>query len=314
VLQRLRTANDIRAALEDLPETLDETYERILGLISSQDRKIARMALCFLCAKEKLPGPGVDHIYHNILIPLVFDNWDYRPEVPHHLFSDLETLKDVCGCLITVLDVKVSLAHFTVEEFLFSRRLQENKNSAISFFALSWNTCKTTVMAATLRGAINYIEPHTPIKGKKGLFNLLDDLLMFGVYMVMSWEREVIQAGLQNLVFEFLNPTAAHYRQFYGILPKYKPPKGISKSPDALTLEVLKILRLHDLAKIFCELKGWSEEGGNTCDERLDENMNGLLVAASEVRNEAQILEEYRNLLRVESIGVVMETIATRKR
>ncbi|KAF2469240.1 uncharacterized protein BDR25DRAFT_263686 [Lindgomyces ingoldianus] len=54
VLQRKRTEADLRKAITELPETLDETYERILLNIPNDDWAIARKALTWICAHEKL--------------------------------------------------------------------------------------------------------------------------------------------------------------------------------------------------------------------------------------------------------------------
>jgi hypothetical protein len=47
-LERLNFIKDIRKAVQDLPETLDETYERILGNIPPQNQILAHRALQLL--------------------------------------------------------------------------------------------------------------------------------------------------------------------------------------------------------------------------------------------------------------------------
>lgn len=113
-------------ALGDLPETLFDTYERILG--TTQERAFARTALTLICSNTtniKSADVLVQASLHNVQHGII------------HKYTT-ETLKDILGCLIKTTDIKkrptslfrrdeevmplqkVSFAHYTVREFLFA--------------------------------------------------------------------------------------------------------------------------------------------------------------------------------------------------
>ncbi|KAF1951136.1 hypothetical protein CC80DRAFT_386702, partial [Byssothecium circinans] len=133
ILQRKRREDEIRKALKELPETLDETYERILLEIPREDWQVARSALLWICAHDDLPFKM--NIPSRCLVPAIV----YKTPSSH--FYDLDALQEICGCLINValsefgtIEIKtVSLAHYTVREYLYSDRISR---TLVSFFSL----------------------------------------------------------------------------------------------------------------------------------------------------------------------------------
>lgn len=113
----------MRLALRSLPETLDETYERIFLSIQPTYEEFARNVLITICAHDELSGHPdfVANLTATTLVSLVSGS--------HSRFLTPEgLLKSVCGCLITIhKDEQVSLAHYTVREYLFSKRIQASK-------------------------------------------------------------------------------------------------------------------------------------------------------------------------------------------
>ncbi|KAI1384637.1 uncharacterized protein F4822DRAFT_445952 [Hypoxylon trugodes] len=118
----------IRETLADLPETLFDTYERILNDIPREQRDFAHTALVLICsntANIKCAEVLVQACLHNVRYGAM------------HMYS-VGTLRDTLGCLIKVTDLKkklptvfrrddevlphqkVSIAHYTVREFLFA--------------------------------------------------------------------------------------------------------------------------------------------------------------------------------------------------
>lgn len=138
VLQRLRSQADVRRALLNLPKTLDETYERVFQLLAEEDREFVRLALIIIC------GNNDSHPMHmpvEVLlkaIAYILDGHNAVHEDDQIAVEDYETLRDRCGCLISVTvhgDVNYAfLAHYTVKEYLYSSRIAE---SSVSHFALS---------------------------------------------------------------------------------------------------------------------------------------------------------------------------------
>lgn len=55
-------------------------------------------------------------------------------------------------------------AHFTVKEFLFSPRLQHNRNERLHFFALTPDVVTLTTLTAMMTGALAY--QHTPKRAR----------------------------------------------------------------------------------------------------------------------------------------------------
>ena len=134
ILQRKRGEDEIRKALNELPETLDETYERILLEIPHEDWPVARSALLWICAHDDLPFQ-INLSGHCLVTAIV-----YGTSSSH--FYDLSALQEICGCLINVAleeshnltILTVSLAHYTVREYLYSDRIPR---TSVSFFTLN---------------------------------------------------------------------------------------------------------------------------------------------------------------------------------
>ena len=64
-------------------------------------------------------GPIFTHFLQELAISALDDREDDDPQ--QHFYTR-DTLRDRCGCLITISDYHVSLAHYTVSEFLWSDR------------------------------------------------------------------------------------------------------------------------------------------------------------------------------------------------
>ncbi|KAK3989069.1 hypothetical protein QBC44DRAFT_95226 [Cladorrhinum sp. PSN332] len=146
ILRRLNQQRAVRKALRELPETLDETYERILCSIPDESRPLAFRALAILCS---------NHSSHRWTAELIRDAvlWGdpscEDSDLDDEIF-DIDALHEVCVCLTkiepdltsesihqptaltpeTFLSMRWSyrgrrilLAHYTVKEFLMSDRI-----------------------------------------------------------------------------------------------------------------------------------------------------------------------------------------------
>jgi hypothetical protein len=122
----------IRHALNELPETLDETYERTLREIKSTNWEFARrlflcVAVAFrpLCAEELAEFLAFDFEAG----PITKFRQDWRLEDP------LEAVLSTCSTLLALVNVDnssvIQFSHFSVKEFLTSTRFGE-KPDAIS--------------------------------------------------------------------------------------------------------------------------------------------------------------------------------------
>ncbi|KAF2106329.1 hypothetical protein BDV96DRAFT_654718 [Lophiotrema nucula] len=163
-----KTPTQARKVLEDLPETLDDTYERIFEEIPRDDRAIARSALRWICGHADLP------FYHGIpaycLLSATFGTGaSLNPDSISDSY-EFEHLHDILGCLIQVELVgesvrhndsneyrfhAVALAHYTVQEFLLSDRIQRG---SASYFALRKDDCARDMLVAVLEQQSHFSE------------------------------------------------------------------------------------------------------------------------------------------------------------
>ena len=117
----------VRGILEDLPETLDETYERVLKDINKANRDHARRLL--QCLTVALRPLRVEELAEVLAIdfnapahggiPQLNPNWRWAD---HH-----QAVLSTCSSLIAIVDdgesKVVQFSHFSVKEFLTSDRL-----------------------------------------------------------------------------------------------------------------------------------------------------------------------------------------------
>ena len=115
----------IRRALDHLPESLDETYDRILKGIPRGRQEYAQ--LLFQCVAESIRPLRVEELADILAIefeaggelPRYHMNW--RPDNPE------EEVISICSSLITIVDIDgsrvVRFSHFSVKEYLTSERL-----------------------------------------------------------------------------------------------------------------------------------------------------------------------------------------------
>jgi hypothetical protein len=162
-------------AIKSLPKTIWETYETILLEIPDEDWHTARTALRWIMGTADLPlGPG------RIRAICVSDAVLKQGPNETHAPSDIQApstchehdfLKDILGCLIELVDSdvvdphnhqmgvsyfydidsicshEVSLAHYTIQEFLFSHQV---KTSRVRYFAMSQDDYAQEILETAL--------------------------------------------------------------------------------------------------------------------------------------------------------------------
>ncbi len=125
----------IRQALDELPASLDETYERILQGIPSQKREHAhRLFQCLIASSRPLKVQELAEIFaiqfDSRIATRLEEGW--RPE-------DAEgAVLSACSSLVSVVKVEdlqiVQFSHFSVNEFLTSDRLATSTATNIRYF------------------------------------------------------------------------------------------------------------------------------------------------------------------------------------
>ncbi|KAH9165606.1 hypothetical protein EDB89DRAFT_2008573 [Lactarius sanguifluus] len=138
----------IRGALDELPRTLDATYERTLQDIDEEKRGYAhRLLQCIAVASRPL---RVDELAEFLAVdfdaggtPTLVVDW--RPENPGN------AVLSTCSSLIAVVTVDgspvVQFSHFSVQEFLMSSRLA---TGCVSHYYISLEPAHTIVAQACL--------------------------------------------------------------------------------------------------------------------------------------------------------------------
>ena len=114
----------IQCALDELPETLDETYDRMLQSIDKEKREFAHGI--FQCLTVSVRPLRAEEVVEVLVIPQGSEtmpefNADWRPE------DAKEAILSMCSTLVSIVDVNglkvVQFSHFTVKEYLTSNRL-----------------------------------------------------------------------------------------------------------------------------------------------------------------------------------------------
>ena len=140
----------IRKILNDLPETLDETYERTLLGIDRAKREYAQRL--FRCLTVSIHPLGVKELAEILAVhfdgvaPPTF-NPAWRPEYAE------EAVLSVCSGLICIVeragDQVVQFSHFSVKEFLTSERLA-TAEGRLSYYHILPEPAHTTLAHASL--------------------------------------------------------------------------------------------------------------------------------------------------------------------
>ena len=149
------TPAGIRDALTELPETLDETYERTLRGIKKANREFANRMFQFvavasrpLCVKELADLLGFE--FKAGSIPKFHKDW--------RLGDPVDAVLTTCSTLLAVVDDEgfdydgspvIQFSHFSVKEFLTSTRLAESTD-IISRYHVSMTPSHTLAAQACL--------------------------------------------------------------------------------------------------------------------------------------------------------------------
>jgi len=140
----------IRQALAELPETLDETYERTLREINKADWVFAHRLLQSVAVASR--PLRVEELATFLALdfnarptPILNEGW--RPGDP------IKAIQSTCPSFLTVVDIGgsqiIQFSHFSVKEFLTSSRLAEAKQD-ISRYHVSMTPAHTLVARACL--------------------------------------------------------------------------------------------------------------------------------------------------------------------
>jgi len=142
---------DLERALNELPVTLDETYERILGEIEDANWEAARRLLqCVAVASRPLRVEELAEI-------LAF-NFNAGPIPKFHvdcrLEDPVEAVLSICSTLLSLVNVEnsrvVQFGHFSVKEFLTSTRFSKKCDTISDRYHISMSPAHTVIAQACL--------------------------------------------------------------------------------------------------------------------------------------------------------------------
>ena len=126
----------VRRTLNELPESLDTTYERVLKEIQKPNGDIARRLLqCLVVAIRPL---GVKELAEVLAVD--FDDAEGIPKLkPNWRWEDQErALLTSCSSLITIVETEdsrvVQFSHFSVKEYLTSERLATSSGDVSRYY------------------------------------------------------------------------------------------------------------------------------------------------------------------------------------
>src|SRR5216683_2608287 len=141
----------IQHALNELPETLDRTYERTLREINNTNWEFARrLLLCVAVVSRPLRVEELAEFlafdFEEGQIPKYREDW--RLEDP------VEAVLSTCSTLLSLVNVEnsqvIQFSHFSVKEFLTSTRFSDKHDSISLWYHVSMTPAHTLVAQACL--------------------------------------------------------------------------------------------------------------------------------------------------------------------
>jgi hypothetical protein len=195
--------SSIRKALNELPATLYDTYERALGGIPKEKRQHAhRLFLCLVGALRPLRAEELAELFaidfDRDLVSNFMEGW--RPEYPE------EAVLSTCSTLISIIDDKggriVQFSHFSVKEFLISDRLRTSEVGNIRDYHIPLDAAHTILARACLAVLLQLDE--NVDKERLRTFPLA---LYAARHWVVHAQYEDVTSRVQNAMEELFNPT-----------------------------------------------------------------------------------------------------------
>ena len=215
--------SSVRRFLEELPESLDETYERVLREIKKPNRDHARRLLqCLVVAIRPLRVEELAEVLaidfnDGVGIPKLNASWRWEDQERALLTS--------CSSLIAIVDTGdsrvVQFSHFSVKEYLTSERLATSSQDLLRYH-ITFNTAHM-ILAQACVSVLLQLDDH----------NERDDVekkAPLAVYAAEYWvchaQFEDVASRIEGMedIFDLDKPYFAAWRGLYDI--DIKPPIG----------------------------------------------------------------------------------------
>ena len=200
---RRRMPSSIRRALNELPTTLDETYERALQEIPKEKRQLAhRLFQCLVVAFRPLRVEELAELFAIEFGPHTGPNLKegWRPENPE------DAVLSACSTLIAVVEDSgsriVQFSHFSVKAFLTSDRLRTSNNGNIRHYHIPLDAAHAILARACLSVLLQLDEN----VDKKRL-----ETFPLAFYAAQNWvdhaKYEDVASRVQDLIEQLFNPS-----------------------------------------------------------------------------------------------------------
>ena len=232
----------IRRALDELPETLDETYERTLLDIDDENWEYAhRLFQCIVVARRPLlveELAGFLTFKYEEGGSLEFEgNW--RPENPRDM------VLFTCSSLVTIVNVDgspvIQFSHFSVKEYLTSNRIAKGR---VSRYYIPLESAHLFVTQACLAVILDLDEHVT--KTSIGEFPLAE---YAGRYWAEHAEIGNVSWHTEDLIKRLFNPMDYHFKTWVWIYGTISCQSMLSESESESPSDPHHSVPLHHAAR-----------------------------------------------------------------
>jgi ankyrin repeat protein len=204
----------VRAVLERLPNTLEETYERVLKDIKEDNREDARRL--FHCLAVAVRPLRVEELAE--ILTFDFDTTqgglpkfhaDRRPK------DQEEHILSLCSSMITVVNTRgsrvVQFSHLSVKEFLTSNRLASSAGPLTSYHILPG--LAHTILAQVCLGLLLHVDGNDDNKSVKGS--------PLAEYAARHWiahvQFEDVASSVEGGMRSLFDPNRPHFATWIGL-------------------------------------------------------------------------------------------------
>jgi len=245
----------IRRALDELPSTLDATYERVLREIKDTNWEFARRLL--LCVTVVSRPLWVEELAE----PLAFDFEEGDIPTFHEdwqLEDPVEAVLSTCSTLLSLVDAEdsqvIQFSHFSVKEFLTSTRFAEKHDTISNRYHVSLTPAHTLVAQACL-GILLHLD--------KGVTRITLRKFPLAKYAGEHWfEHARFEGVSQNAfggmkqLFDRRKPHLAIWLWIFDpTVPSWRRDKSESEksplTPHGVPLHYASFCGLHDIVKVL---------------------------------------------------------------
>ena len=222
---------DVQAILDDLPETLDGTYERVLKNINPKNRAHAsRLLHCLVVAVRPLRVEELAEI-------LTFDFDAAQGGIPkfrpnRRLPDQEDAVLSICSSLVTIVDKGdsrvVHFSHLSVKEFLTSNHLESLTGNLSTYQILPGRA--HTIFAQACLGLLLHVDDNDNKSVKES---------PLAEYAARHWIAHTQFEGVTSLVEDgvksLYDPGKPHVATWIGLYNHYSGTKKVSDNVDEVT-------------------------------------------------------------------------------